>query len=197
MTAQYPDHFIFNNKKYDLAAYSAQEPFNPAQIGFEPVAVSTACWRGYISEYSLNADENLILKHFSIGLFEVTGEEWKSIRGKPINGILPTKPQEDYLDFLNNRYENVNLSLNYTGGILIADGFVEELYIHMGFHPAWKYQEVHELTFEEGKLMSAKDKSSDMAKLRKSLVGKDSFPDMGAEHEKIMTWIERTFDRKY
>ena len=36
----------------------------------------------------------------------------------------------------------------------------------MGFHPAWKYEEVHELVFESGILESESDLSSRMAEIR-------------------------------
>ena len=45
----------------------------------------------------------------------------------------------------------------------LADGFIQNLYVHMGFHPAWKYREVHELLFEDGRLLHAQDRSAAMA----------------------------------
>ena len=195
MTAQFPDSFIYNDKEYDLVAYSAEEPFNPTQLGFNPVGACSACWRGYIAKYSLEADENLILKDLSLSLFEVTGMEMKAIRGKSINGVLPA--QDDHLSFLNNHYENINLSLRYTGGMLIVDDFIQDLYVHMGFHPAWKYREVHELIFEEGRLRSANDRSAEMAEIRKDLAERSLRPDMDAGWKEIFAWIERTFDQKY
>jgi hypothetical protein len=65
----------------------------------------------------------------------------------------------------------------------------------MGFHPAWKYREVHELVFEKGKLLSATDRSDEMAEFRRGMqergIGRDPDPDQ------IEQWIERCFDRKY
>lgn len=34
----------------------------------------------------------------------------------------------------------------------------------MGFHPAWKYREVHQLEFNQGRLVSEKDISSRLRK---------------------------------
>lgn len=39
-----------------------------------------------------------------------------------------------------------------SGGLLLGEGFIQELYVHMGFHPAWKYLHVIELIFEGGQL---------------------------------------------
>ena len=33
-------------------------------------------------------------------------------------------------------YERIGHEIGYTGGLLLADGFIQELYVHMGFHPA-------------------------------------------------------------
>ena len=145
MTAQEPDSFIYNNRNYHMVAYSAEEPINPASLGFEPVGLNSDCWRGYISVYSIDEDKRLILKHLYLGLYDPIEQLGKPIQGKPIGMVSPVTP-DDYDDeffFLNNHYKDVDLIIDYGGGILIGNGFIDELYEHMGFHPAWKYGEVH------------------------------------------------------
>ncbi|BDZ71293.1 hypothetical protein GCM10025861_18100 [Methanobacterium petrolearium] len=43
--------------------------------------------------------------------------------------------------------------------------FVEDT--HRGFHPAWKFEEVNELIFHDGKLTEKKDVSDKLAEVRK------------------------------
>jgi hypothetical protein len=85
-----------------------------------------------------------------------------------INGISSSGRTGRYTMF-NNVYQNLNISIPYTGSILLGTDFIRELYVHMGFHPAWKYNTVVELTFENGKLIRESDISEAMARLRQTM----------------------------
>ena len=82
-----------------------------------------------------------------------------------INGVAPTAPEERWAGF-NVVYEDLRLPVSFTGEMLIGDRFVRELYVHMGFHPAWKYRDVLKLTFERGRLIDKRDVRAEMAQLR-------------------------------
>lgn len=76
----------------------------------------------------------------------------------PINGVLPTvkfyqQRKEEYVE--NGHYENLNLELDFSGGLLIAkDGG------HRGFPTPHLYRQVIELCLEKGKLVEALDQST-------------------------------------
>lgn len=73
---------------------------------------------------------------------------------------------------------------------LIARGFIQALYRHMGFHPAWKFEESWELIFDKEALSDATDLSPEMQNLRTDIdSGKLSDPD----GESSPGWIARTF----
>ncbi len=78
--------------------------------------------------------------------------------GPDINGREPALPV-DQQPLFNNVYDNLNLPLPFSGGFLIARDFIRELYVHMGFHPAWKFREVWELLFDNGILKESQDVS--------------------------------------
>jgi len=61
------------------------------------------------------------------------------------------------------------MSIDFTGEILAADQFIRELYVHMGFHPAWKYETVYELVISHGTILDTKDVSEQMAQLREQM----------------------------
>lgn len=65
-----------------------------------------------------------------------------------------------------------------------------------GKHPAWKYEEVVELNFVEGKLATTHSHSEAMAKLRGKLAHRDK-PRRGATEEEISKWIEETYSLRY
>ena len=75
----------------------------------------------------------------------------------PINGVLPTvrfyqQGKEEHVEY--GRYENLNLALDYSGGLLIArDGG------HRGFPTPHTYRHVSELCLENGKLVEALNQS--------------------------------------
>lgn len=66
----------------------------------------------------------------------------------------------------------------------------------MGFHPAWKYKEVHELTFEEGKLVKSQNFSKQMQKIRDQMKARKNEGKEPTQAE-IEKWIESTFDQRY
>lgn len=82
------------------------------------------------------------------------------------------------------------MPLDFTGRLLIADGFIQSLYRHMGFHPAWKFEESWELDLEHGRLTNARDLSDEMRIRRREIErGTERDPDDVSQPG----WIERTF----
>ena len=152
MTAQIDDLFQYRGQIYQLSGISEGELFDISVLDLTPVASCTACWRGYQAIFSV-ADSHLILDALSVSLFQPPKGNERFVReeGPIINGIAPSRPESD--SFFNNEYQGLNHHLEYSGGVLITDGFIRDLYVHMGFHPAWKYETVSELVFERGILV--------------------------------------------
>lgn len=194
MTAQIDDTFRYHGCEYAVAGISEGELFDPALLDLEPTAMCTACYRGYQAVFGLSG-KRLVLDALHVNL-RSPGRERQE--GPEINGVKPTGPVEKD-DWFNNHYEGIRHNLLYSGGLLLADGFIEELYVHMGFHPAWKYQSVTELVFESGVLKREFDRSEQMAELRARFA---ESPAVGGSRQmsasaEIAAFIERTFDRTY
>ncbi len=196
MTAQINDIFRFRDCEYTIAGISEGELFDPAALDLKPVMASTACYRGFQAVYAI-LDGCLILADLHIQLVE---ETWKYGRkqGPTINNITPTGQRERF-DFFNNHYEGINLPLKYSGGLLIVRDFIRELYVHMGFHPAWKYQRVIELSFRGGVLSNEFDRSEKMAEFRRMFAnaGADQRPNQNPSTNEIREFVRRAFDRTY
>ena len=75
-------------------------------------------------------------------------------------------------DGFNTHYRHIQVPIEYSGGLLIASGFLEELNSNRGFHSAWKYDEVHELRFEQGRLTATTNVSELMCGFRKDMRGR-------------------------
>src|SRR5262245_49494675 len=150
MTAQISDKLRYGHKEFSLVGVRGSGLFSPKEHGMEPHGSSSACWRGYVCRYGVTRD-TLLLKALYInlrrtfGLVKPKGKVMDEASPPLLNGVSRTRPDSDDFD---SHYRNVNLPIPFTGGLLIARDFVRELYVHMGFHPAWKYREVHELLFE-------------------------------------------------
>jgi hypothetical protein len=199
MTAQINDRFRYRKHEYSVAGISEGELFDPSLLDLEPVGTCTACWRGYQAVFGI-LEARLVLDTLHVNLIRRhegnTAYEW--VQGPVINGIAPAPPEEG-LSFFNNHYAGLNYHLEYSGGLLLADGFIKSLYVHMGFHPAWKYKTVIELVFDAGVLKQECDRSDRMAEIRE-MVNKSRKKETSSERlseEEIQQFVERAFDRSY
>jgi hypothetical protein len=71
-------------------------------------------------------------------------------------------------------YDGLAAVAPYSGCLTLGADFVWDQYVHMGFHPPWKYGTVLDLTFAAGRLVEAVDRSEEMARLR-AAAGDGSF----------------------
>jgi len=156
MTAQIADIFVYKERRYSLAATSNGPLYNPQILNLPLISHNTALWRAYRCVYSLRGDH---LRLHELGL-QLQGE------APTILGILP-RSEAVLFDAL---YENMDHLLNYDGNVHIVDGFIPQLYTHMGFHQVWKYEEVLELTFQVGVLQKVIDRSAAMAGIRERIL---------------------------
>ena len=203
------------------------ELFDPSRFGITTFSSCTACWRGYIATFGLR-DNRLVLEELAINVRDPAWEdelkrltELKEIRrhlpphlrgpkpqprvmksgpcGPAIHGVFPVPPDHPGrpLAFSDN-YHDIGMPLRFTGGLLLSKGFIRSLYEHMGFHPAWKFEKVIELTFSEGVLTAAYDRSAEMAEVRDAKSGASGYDSKRFDSPAQMVgWIAKCFDRRY
>ena len=94
-------------------------------------------------------------------------------------------------------YSSMDLPIPFTGGLLVCQGFIREHYVHMGFHPAWKFEHVEELLFDDGHLTSHEDVSEALAAVRAKLATQRERPAPGAGLAEITAWVRRCFRLDY
>ncbi len=197
MTAQINDLFRHRATEFSLAGISEGELFDPSILGLEPAMASTACWRGFQAIFTV-LESRLVLETLHVNLPERDGNEFRTVKGPTISGVIPTGSREEFALF-NNHYERLNYPLDYSGGLLLADGFIRDLYVHMGFHPPWKYETVIELVFENGVLQNEFDRSERMAEVRQLFLDARGDRDAGKMPtiDEIQQFVDRAFDRRY
>lgn len=199
MTAQMSDTVLYRGQEYSLAGISEGEVFDISVLGLKPVGACTACWRGYQAVFAI-VESQLVLHtlHVNLGRRDDGQAGDKSTAGPVINGTAPS-PDKMKRAFFNNHYEGLNYALEYSGGLLLADGFIRHLYVHMGFHPAWKYKQVIELIFAGGRLIEELDRSARMAEIRQMAIeARTNEPSKAVPSDaEIEAFVERAFDRRY
>lgn len=207
MTAQISDKYFYNGKEYCIVALSKTIGFNPEDYGLEPHTSSSACWRGYWCEYSIE-DNHLMLK--SLFLYNRDGnypefagktvipEEYEKVlvcrRGEEGEWIESYEDEPTY--FEHRKYEDVDLILPYTGKILLGNGFIQDYYIHMGFQNGWAYEELIELVFEEG-LLTENNDYSDIAKQQREYIDRTNSDPSHPDVDDIMGFVTNCFSLDY
>jgi hypothetical protein len=195
MTAQLSDLFVYQDRKYDLAGISEGEIFTPESLGLHPIGHCTNCYRGYQAVFAVQ-DSRLVLKTLLASLYAADPNQYEPLVGPAINGVQPVPDKKD--GQFNNVYKDICHPIPYSGGVLIARSFINELYEHMGFHPPWKYRTVWELLFEDGLLTKAADRSKLMAEARQRFLEKTPEESVnGDQVGALYAWIEQSFDRTY
>lgn len=179
MTGQIPDEFRYQGEEYALVGLDGSGLYTPADFGMDTFSGCTACWRGYVMYYDC-VDDQLILDGM-----DVNAREFIEVNGK--------KPEEGQ-NFFKYTYSNLGLKTKFTGTILLARNFIDEMYVHMGFQRPMAFRTVLEITVVEGDITKVKDISERMKKMREDDPYKDEQP---ADPSKVGEWIEKTFSLEY
>lgn len=192
VTAQISDTVKSAGEELQIAGISSPPLFEPSAYGLKPSTIGSACWRGYVCGFVVEGGQ-LRLQRLLLGRKSKVGERELTVGDELLGGAVgeATKSWERGCLLL----DGLDYPVSYTGGLLVGDGFVSATYVHMGFHPAWKFERVVELIFEAGNLTDRIDRSEEMRALRERIAaGEQSDPDGKRGSRK---WIERTFSLDY
>jgi len=208
MTSQYSDVFLLNEQEFYIAGVNGNGLFEPAKFGLNPIATSTACWRGFVCHYTINDDQLVLdLLHINHGAGDtlalfISEEEYEFQQSPEINGVVPISPAKNahfenmYNAHFHDVYAGLNLKIDFSGGILVARDFIDSLYVHMGFHPAWKYRTVFELIFDQGDVEEIRDVSKQIEEWRNKHIVQRPYPEKGASEEEIKAWLVEEINRR-
>lgn len=145
---------MFRQRRYRLAGVSGSGLFDPSEVGLEARSTSTANWRGFHCEYAVEGSQ-LVLDTVHIGLEQPSK-------------LFTREPAWDERAHCW-VFDSLGHPISFTGGLLLGEGFIEDLAVHMGFHPAWKYETVLELGFRNGQLTQVADQSEAARQFRSTL----------------------------
>lgn len=188
MTAQMPDSVVWSGRTWQLVGHDGTGLFSPAEHGIPPVPLSTANWRGYLCHYDADGGR-LTLARLEVGVPPEILTRAEAGDPPQIGGVGPTFTPGRALF----TYVPSDLQVPYTGRLLLGDRFIRNLYVHMGFHPAWKYEQVVELQVREGVIESAEDRSKTYAEIRRRETGLKS--GVGSALGGVTAWLRRLLGR--
>jgi hypothetical protein len=195
MTAQMHDRINYQGHEYNLVGINGSELFNPEKFGFKPTGRVTSCGRGFVCHYILSGN-TLVLSKLEVSYGHLGRTKFSPKKCPTINNVSPTYTEDRSARF-NNLYENLNLKIEFTGGILIADDFIYKLGVNMGFHPAWKYRIIYELTFDNGQMINLQDVSKKMEEIREEMIQRPLEPGLDVDFREHARWVNSTFSLVY
>lgn len=166
MTIQMPDFIYYRRRKHELLSVSNAELFEPEHV-FAPgqfrefEAPSTDNWKGYVATYAVK-DNQLLLRNLDCRMRVNPGSSKPTIGGHvPVTNFVVG----DVGDFT---YKKLEFPMTYSGDLQIGGGQILEppIFPQLGAYNWWSYELVHELHFEDGNLVEARDLTADAKRRR-------------------------------
>jgi hypothetical protein len=181
----YRKPWSLRKRMFALAAFNGTGRFVPRVHGLTPVSRCTALYRGFLCVYTVEQDR-LFLDTLNIYQDDIKPE---------LFGVLPhTDPNGIYWT----SYRALGHPVSFTGGLLIGRDMDKKLSHHAGAHtPAWLYRRVHELVFEDGRLVLAADRSREIARYRADFVTKPISPEHVGELKDLLQWHQDNFTMQF
>ena len=180
MTAQVSDSVIYQCQDFSITGINGSGLFDPIDYGIIPKMISTACRRGYYCTYEVT-NGNLYLRCLNIGLTKEESLSAKQGKGPKLFDKAPEYSDTEHC-FV---YDELHEQIPFTGGILLGRDFIKEMYVHMGFHPAYKFKIVYEMIFDNGKVISESDRSAKMSQYREKISGQPLKPGDTSNREEV------------
>jgi hypothetical protein len=176
---------------YSIAGVQGGPLFDPEAHGLEPVMISTACWRGYVCWY--RADDGwLRLVQLVIGAESKVAGRKIEPGDTLLGGALAPGESGGGFEL---QVTGLDVLIPFTGGLLLGQGFIRSTYVHMGFHPAWKYEKIIELRADSGRVIARIDRSAECATIRRRIDSGEAPDPDGRRGD--MGWVKRTFSLDY
>ncbi|MCH4178642.1 MAG: hypothetical protein LKF47_02075 [Megasphaera sp.] len=201
MRAQFFDGFDFAHFKYSIVAIEHPEQFfNIESFGLHPIMYNEACLRGYTCVFGFNDDKQLTL-------FKLLTNN-NGMEPPAIDGIAPVAFNSPAGDL---KYE-LQHPLDYTGSILIGNGFIDSYFVPFGFQLPHAFKKVFELTFHNGLFVHVENRTDDALRLRieyeepvnakkkmqiklGNIMGKTK--EYGFDDDTIAEYMDLSYDTKY
>lgn len=196
MTAQILDIVIFNGTTYGVGAFEGIDLFNPANVGLDPVAWTTACYRGFHCIYEVR-DQSLWLTTLYIGLTPETVESMQRGEHPRVFDQIPGRYYNQFWRMESSDYvvDELNEPISCSGGMLI--GHYSEPEFNQPFQVWYGLQffdVVYELLFEKGKLIETYDRTQAVAEYYSRRFEQEDTEELRLD---TLEWLKHSFAVEY
>lgn len=209
MTVQISDTVRYESKSRTIVAVDGVGLFNPRDHGVEPFAFSTACHRGYHCVYLVD-DESLYLTEIHIGLSRSDERATRLGRGPSLFGQVPrryvvhghrqnlmTGESITSWESPTHRVGALREPVSFDGGLLVVAGLDQTMMSHVHYHPIYRNEEVHELVFDRGRLLEARDLSTEAQAFRTRHPPRSERVPKLEENELVREWLREHLRFRY
>ena len=195
MTTQSYDQILYQEADYSLIASSQGHPFAPEEHGYRPVSLVTSCHKGYLCGYRVDDKDlrlhTLLINHQPLDIPISRRKQPPALNGRDaVNSRTQTDetlPWRDSFDWL---FKDIDLHLPYTGRLLIARQFIRMPQSQGMYIPPWWYEQVHDLLFKAGRLVSDVDLSHSMAQIRQTVNEQTAETGHAPGRNEIWSWVQ-------
>ncbi len=143
------DHKMFySGAEYQILAIEQEFIIHPAALGLLPLT-SVSLQFPFRSSFHIE-DYRLILDSMTV------------LGSNPVKALGADEESEGGIDYS-------ALHLSYNGAVLIGNKLVKEYYLKSNVPACFSYENVYELIFEDGRLITTVDQSKAMRRIRKNL----------------------------
>lgn len=150
MTMQRTDGVELHGATYFLIGGNGGPLATPEYFAMKSEMLSTACYRGYYALYAFVSD-TLVLRDFTL---RAVGGIYHALNGVKAQG-LPAQ----------GTYRGLELIIPFTGTLRLANGIIPGL---DDLRPSpLAFREVRDLTLDEGRLLTIRDRSAEVEDLRR------------------------------
>lgn len=179
MSGQMSDVVVIRDVEYALVEPVSGSLFDVRAHGVAPVMMHTANTRGELARFRID-DGELLLSDLQVGSVEAP---------PPINGVEATT--DEYGQTWT--YLELDLSIDWTGDLIVGAEPILDLYVHSGFLPAWHYERVMAFDVEAGRVVSSEDRSEQVAEFRAERVGADGKDEDEGVFERFLDSLKLRF----
>ena len=194
MTAQINDRVFHRKIAFSITRFHGTGLFEPGLHGIVPGMMHSACLRGYHVGYVIE-DSQLFLTNITFGASDSHAEDSREGRVPSLFGRHARLGGSVFNCWI---IDDLYHPITFSGGLLLGANFIQELYLHAGFHPLLKYRDAREVLFENGRLSEDFDLSSDMQAIRTRIREQQLEPRLGNAHSRMVDqWVQECFSRDY
>ena len=152
MSGQMSDVVVVEGEEFALIEPPSGTLIDLRSYGLKPVSMHSANTRGELVRFRI-LDNTLLVSDLQVGSLEAP---------PALGGVEATTDEYGQVW----TYLGLDLPVDFTGDLVIGADPLLDVYVHVGFLPAWHYERVLAFAIESGNVTASEDRSEQVAAYR-------------------------------